>query len=149
MASALVDEALVQLSKQQVPHIVARAVRRNASAMKFFKRSGFDWVRTEEYLVGQRHVRRGERIMVKRAILSVSDKTGIVELARRLAAQGVTLLSTGGTMKAIEEAGIPVTGVSDVTGFPECLDGRVKTLHPAIHAGLLAVRDNPEHMKPA
>ena len=85
--------------------------------------------------------------MVKRAILSVSDKTGIVELARRLAAQGVTLLSTGGTMKAIEEAGIPVTGVSDVTGFPECLDGRVKTLHPAIHAGLLAVRDNPEHMK--
>ena len=85
--------------------------------------------------------------MVKRAILSVSDKTGIVELARRLAAQGVTLLSTGGTMKAIEEAGIPVTGVSDVTGFPECLDGRVKTLHPAIHAGLLAVRNNPEHMK--
>ena len=62
--------------------------------------------------------------MVKRAILSVSDKTGIVELARRLAAQGVTLLSTGGTMKAIEEAGIPVTGVSDVTGFPECLDAR-------------------------
>ena len=59
--------------------------------------------------------------MIKRAILSVSDKTGIVELARRLAAQGVTLLSTGGTMKAIEEAGIPVTGVSDVTGFPECL----------------------------
>ena len=85
--------------------------------------------------------------MIKRAILSVSDKTGIVELARRLAAQGVTLLSTGGTMKAIEEAEIPVTGVSDVTGFPECLDGRVKTLHPAIHAGLLAVRDNPEHMK--
>lgn len=77
--------------------------------------------------------------MVKRAILSVSDKTGIVELARRLADQGVTLLSTGGTMKAIEQAGISVTGVSDVTGFPECLDGRVKTLHPAIHAGLLAV----------
>lgn len=65
--------------------------------------------------------------MVKRAILSVSDKTGIVELARRLADQGVTLLSTGGTMKAIEQAGISVTGVSDVTGFPECLDGRVKT----------------------
>ena len=85
--------------------------------------------------------------MVKRAILSVSDKTGIVELARRLADQGVTLLSTGGTMKAIEQAGISVTGVSDVTGFPECLDGRVKTLHPAIHAGLLAVRENPEHMK--
>ena len=85
--------------------------------------------------------------MVKRAILSVSDKTGIVELARRLADQGVTLLSTGGTMKAIEQAGISITGVSDVTGFPECLDGRVKTLHPAIHAGLLAVRENPEHMK--
>ena len=84
--------------------------------------------------------------MIKRAILSVSDKTGIVDLARRLAAKGVTLLSTGGTMKAIAEAGIPVTGVSDVTGFPECLDGRVKTLHPAIHAGLLAVRSNPEHM---
>ena len=71
--------------------------------------------------------------MMKRAILSVSDKTGIVELARRLVNQGVTLLSTGGTMKAIEQAGIPVTGVSDVTGFPECLDGRVKTLHPMIH----------------
>lgn len=85
--------------------------------------------------------------MIKRAILSVSDKTGIVDLARRLAAKGVTLLSTGGTQKAIADAGIPVTGVSDVTGFPECLDGRVKTLHPMIHAGLLAVRSNPEHMK--
>lgn len=84
--------------------------------------------------------------MIKRAILSVSDKTGIVDLARRLADNGVTLLSTGGTMKAIADAGIPVTGVSDVTGFPECLDGRVKTLHPMIHAGLLAVRSNPEHM---
>ena len=84
--------------------------------------------------------------MIKRAILSVSDKTGIVDLARRLSAKGVTLLSTGGTMKAIAQAGIPVTGVSDVTGFPECLDGRVKTLHPMIHAGLLAVRGNEEHM---
>ena len=84
--------------------------------------------------------------MIKRAILSVSDKTGIVDLARRLADKGVTLLSTGGTMKAIAQAGIPVTGVSDVTGFPECLDGRVKTLHPMIHAGLLAVRGNEEHM---
>lgn len=84
--------------------------------------------------------------MIKRAILSVSDKTGIVDLARRLAGKGVTLLSTGGTMRAIAEAGVPVTGVSDVTGFPECLDGRVKTLHPMIHAGLLAVRDNAEHM---
>ncbi len=85
--------------------------------------------------------------MIKRAILSVSDKTGVVDLARRLSAKGVTLLSTGGTMKAIADAGIPVTGVSDVTGFPECLDGRVKTLHPMIHAGLLAIRDNEEHMK--
>lgn len=85
--------------------------------------------------------------MIKRAILSVSDKTGIVELARRLSGRGVTLLSTGGTMKAIAQAGVPVTGVSDVTGFPECLDGRVKTLHPMIHAGLLAVRGNAEHMK--
>ena len=85
--------------------------------------------------------------MIKRAILSVSDKTGVVDLARRLSAKGVTLLSTGGTMKAIADAGIPVTGVSDVTGFPECLDGRVKTLHPMIHAGLLAIRDNAEHMR--
>ncbi|MCI6375920.1 MAG: bifunctional phosphoribosylaminoimidazolecarboxamide formyltransferase/IMP cyclohydrolase [Clostridiales bacterium] len=85
--------------------------------------------------------------MIKRAILSVSDKTGVVELARRLADKGVTLLSTGGTMTAIAQAGSPVTGVSDVTGFPECLDGRVKTLHPMIHAGLLAVRGNAEHMK--
>lgn len=65
----------------------------------------------------------------------MSDKTGIVELARRLADQGVTLLSTGGTMKAIEQAGISVTGVSDVTGFRSASTGRVKTLHPAIHAG--------------
>ena len=84
--------------------------------------------------------------MIKRALLSVSDKTGVVDLARRLADKGVTLLSTGGTMKAIANAGIPVTGVSDVTGFPECLDGRVKTLHPMIHAGLLAIRGNEEHM---
>ena len=84
--------------------------------------------------------------MIKRAILSVSDKTGVVEFAKRLHAKGVTLLSTGGTMKAIADAGVPVTGVSDVTGFPECLDGRVKTLHPMIHAGLLAIRGNEEHM---
>ena len=90
---------------------------------------------------------RNQITMIKRAILSVSDKTGVVELARRLADKGVALLSTGGTMKAIAQAGIPVTGVSDVTGFPECLDGRVKTLHPMIHAGLLAVRGNAEHMK--
>src|SRR5699024_10557865 len=90
---------------------------------------------------------KGDDDVIKRALLSVSDKTGIVELARRLHGLGVELLSTCGTMKALQDAGIPVTGVSDVTGFPECLDGRVKTLHPAIHAGLLAMRSNPEHMR--
>lgn len=85
--------------------------------------------------------------MIKRALISVSDKNGIVELARELTEMGVEILSTGGTMKALKDAGLPVTSVSDITGFPECLDGRVKTLHPAIHAGLLAMRSNPEHMK--
>ena len=83
----------------------------------------------------------------KRAILSVSDKTGIVDFAKELVALGFEVLSTGGTAKALKEAGVPVTGVSDVTGFPECLDGRVKTLHPMIHAGILAMRGNPEHMQ--
>jgi len=82
---------------------------------------------------------------IKRALLSVSDKTGIVEFARRLHAAGVEIISTGGTMKAIKEAGIPVLYVSDVTGFPEIMDGRVKTLNPYIHGGILAVRDNPQH----
>ena len=85
--------------------------------------------------------------MKKRALISVSDKTGAVEFAKELAALGFEVLSTGGTAKAIADAGIPVTGVSEVTGFPECLDGRVKTLHPMIHAGILAMRSNPEHMK--
>ncbi|HSV71408.1 MAG TPA: bifunctional phosphoribosylaminoimidazolecarboxamide formyltransferase/IMP cyclohydrolase [Methylibium sp.] len=80
------------------------------------------------------------------ALLSVSDKTGIVDLARALHAQGVKLLSTGGTAKLLAEAGLPVTEVADHTGFPEMLDGRVKTLHPKIHGGLLARRDVPEHM---
>lgn len=83
---------------------------------------------------------------IKRALLSVSDKTGITELARFLHENGVELISTGGTMKAIREAGIPVTYVSDVTGFPEIMDGRVKTLNPKIHGAILAVRSNPEHM---
>ena len=73
-----------------------------------------------------------------RAILSVSDKSGLVELARGLSALGVELISTGGTAKAIAAAGLPVVGVSDVTGFPEMMDGRVKTLHPAMFAGILA-----------
>ncbi len=84
---------------------------------------------------------------IKRALLSVSDKTGIVELAKFLNENGVEIISTGGTMKAIKDAGIPVTYVSDVTGFPEIMDGRVKTLNPKIHGAILAVRSNPEHMK--
>lgn len=84
---------------------------------------------------------------IKRALISVSDKTGVVEFARRLHAAGVEIVSTGGTMKALREAGVPVTYVSDVTGFPEIMDGRVKTLNPYIHGGILAVRDNPKHQK--
>lgn len=83
---------------------------------------------------------------IKRALLSVSDKTGIVELAKFLHENGVEIISTGGTMKAIKDAGIPVTYVSDVTGFPEIMDGRVKTLNPKIHGAILAVRSNPEHV---
>ena len=86
-------------------------------------------------------------IKVKRALISVSDKTGILEFARGIHAMGVEIISTGGTAKILREAGIPVREVSDYTGFPEMLDGRVKTLHPKIHGGLLALRDNPEHMK--
>jgi len=85
--------------------------------------------------------------MKKRALLSVSDKTGLAEFAGGLIGLGYELVSTGGTQKALKDAGLAVLGAEEVTGFAECLDGRVKTLHPAIHAGLLAVRDNPEHMK--
>ena len=81
------------------------------------------------------------------ALLSVSDKTGIVELAQSLHAVGVRLVSTGGTAKLLAQAGLPVTEVSELTGFPEMLDGRVKTLHPRVHAGLLARRDLPAHME--
>lgn len=82
-----------------------------------------------------------------RALISVSDKTGIVEFAKELHQLGVEIISTGGTAKALSDAGIPVIGISDITGFPECLDGRVKTLDPHIHAGILAMRSNEEHMK--
>ncbi|MDB5571975.1 MAG: bifunctional phosphoribosylaminoimidazolecarboxamide formyltransferase/IMP cyclohydrolase [Hyphomicrobiales bacterium] len=82
---------------------------------------------------------------VARALLSVSDKAGLIDFARALSQRGVELVSTGGTRKAIADAGIPVKDVSDVTGFPEMMDGRVKTLHPAVHGGLLAIRENPEH----
>lgn len=84
--------------------------------------------------------------MIKNAIISVSDKTGIVEFAKRLADMGINIISTGGTEKALRDAGIEVRNISEVTGFPECLDGRVKTLHPRIHAGILAMRDKKEHM---
>ena len=83
---------------------------------------------------------------VQRALLSVSDKTGLVEFAQGLADAGVEILSTGGTAKTLSEAGIPIVNVSDVTQFPEMLDGRVKTLHPAVHGGILADRSKPEHM---
>lgn len=83
---------------------------------------------------------------IRRALLSVSDKTGLVEFGQALAAKGVELLSTGGTFKALKEAGVAVTEVSAHTGFPEIMDGRVKTLHPKIHGGLLALRDNDEHV---
>ena len=83
---------------------------------------------------------------VKRALLSVSDKTGLVELGKALAAKGVELLSTGGSAKTLRDAGLDVKDVSDVTGFPEMMDGRVKTLHPKVHGGLLALRDNADHV---
>ena len=82
-----------------------------------------------------------------RAILSVFDKTGIVEFAEGLAKLGCEIVSTGGTQAALAAAGVPVTGISDVTGFPEILDGRVKTLHPVVHAGILARRDVPAHVQ--
>ncbi len=84
-------------------------------------------------------------IPIKRALLSVSDKTGLVELGKALSEQGVELVSTGGTAKALRDAGLMVKDVSDLTGFPEMMDGRVKTLHPKVHGGLLAVRDDPHH----
>ncbi len=85
--------------------------------------------------------------MKKRALVSVSDKTGVVEFCRELVDLGFEIVSTGGTLKALATNGVPVISISDVTGFPECLDGRVKTLHPNVHAGLLAMRSNPEHME--
>src|SRR5699024_733899 len=89
----------------------------------------------------------GNNLMtIRTALLSVSDKTGIVEFAQALANKGVRLLSTGGTAKLLKQAGLTVTEVAEHTGFPEILDGRVKTLHPRIHGGLLARRDAPQHM---
>jgi phosphoribosylaminoimidazolecarboxamide formyltransferase/IMP cyclohydrolase len=85
-------------------------------------------------------------VRIRRALLSVSDKSGIVDFARELKRFGVEIISTGGTAKALREAGLAVREVSDITRFPEMMDGRIKTLHPRIHGGLLAVRDNPEHL---
>lgn len=87
-----------------------------------------------------------DRRPVKRALIGVSDKTGLLELGTALHAAGVEIVSTGGTAKTLADAGVPVTPVEQVTGFPESFDGRVKTLHPRVHAGLLADRDRPEHV---
>lgn len=88
----------------------------------------------------------GERRPIRRALVSVYDKAGLTELATALHASGVEIVSTGSTAARIEEAGVPVTAVSELTGFPECLDGRVKTLHPRVHAGLLADQRDPDHV---
>ncbi|NCP11088.1 MAG: bifunctional phosphoribosylaminoimidazolecarboxamide formyltransferase/IMP cyclohydrolase [Sphingomonadales bacterium] len=87
-----------------------------------------------------------DKVTIKRALLSVSDKTGLAELGKALAARGVELVSTGGTAGALRDAGLTVRDISDLTGFPEMMDGRVKTLHPKVHGGLLGVRDNAEHV---
>ncbi len=84
---------------------------------------------------------------IERAIISVTDKAGVVDFAKSLSKFGVEILSTGGTAKAMREGGVEVKDISDYTGFPEMLDGRVKTLHPKVHGGLLGMRDNPEHVK--
>ena len=89
---------------------------------------------------------QNDQIRIRRALISVSDKSGVVDFAKALAARGVELLSTGGTAKLLASAGLPVIEVGDYTGFPEMMDGRVKTLHPKIHGGILARRDVPEHM---
>src|SRR6266571_5512605 len=85
-------------------------------------------------------------VKIRRALISVSDKTGIIDFAQELKSFGVEIISTGGTAKALRDAGIEVRDVSDVTGFPEMMDGRIKTLHPKIHGALLGLRDKPEHV---
>src|SRR5476651_1429592 len=86
-----------------------------------------------------------DRVIPRRALISLSDKTGLIEAAQALSAAGIDIFSTGGTKAAMAKAGIAVTDVSDITGFPEMMDGRVKTLHPKVHGALLAYRDAPEH----
>ncbi|RUV35676.1 bifunctional phosphoribosylaminoimidazolecarboxamide formyltransferase/IMP cyclohydrolase [Mesorhizobium sp. M7A.F.Ca.MR.148.00.0.0] len=95
--------------------------------------------------VAAKNIPAPDLVPVRRALLSVFDKTGLIDFAKALAAAGVELVSTGGTAKAIADAGLPVRDVSELTGFPEIMDGRVKTLHPGVHGALLGVRDDPEH----
>jgi phosphoribosylaminoimidazolecarboxamide formyltransferase/IMP cyclohydrolase len=97
--------------------------------------------------VASKKIPAPDQVTVRTALLSVSDKTGIVDLARALHDKGVHLVSTGGTHKALADAGLPVTDVSELTGFPEVMDGRVKTLHPGVHGGLLAIRDDEDHVQ--
>lgn len=98
----------------------------------------------ESYLKWSKNNRR---LFVLKALISVSDKTGIVEFAKELEELGIEIISTGGTYKKLKEEGVKAIEISDLTGFPECLDGRVKTLHPKVHAGILAMRSNPKHME--
>lgn len=86
-------------------------------------------------------------IKISRALISVSDKTGLIGFAKYLDSKGVEIISTGGTLKALQDSGIKAVAIDDYTGFPEILDGRVKTLHPKVHGGLLGVISNPEHQK--
>src|SRR2546421_12747867 len=88
-------------------------------------------------------------VRIRRALLTVSDKRGLVDFARGLAELGIEIVSTGGTARELEDAGVSVRSIGDFTGFPEIMDGRVKTLHPKLYAGLLAVRDNTEHLRAA
>src|SRR5438876_550472 len=103
---------------------------------------------TTDRAAGIERAKPGE-VRVRRALLSVSDKRGIVDFARGLEELGVEVVSTGGTARELSAAGIAARGIEDLTGFPEIMDGRVKTLHPRLYAGLLAVRDNPEHLRAA
>jgi phosphoribosylaminoimidazolecarboxamide formyltransferase/IMP cyclohydrolase len=106
-------------------------------------------VKTGADLTGERQPVAPGEVQVTRALLSVSDKRGIVDFARGLVELGIEIVSTGGTARELEGAGLPVRSIEDFTGFPEIMDGRVKTLHPKLYAGLLAVRDNPEHLRAA
>jgi phosphoribosylaminoimidazolecarboxamide formyltransferase/IMP cyclohydrolase len=106
-------------------------------------------VKTEADLTGEQQPVAPGEVQVARALLSVSDKRGIVDFARGLVELGIEIVSTGGTARELEDAGVPVRSIEDFTGFPEIMDGRVKTLHPKLYAGLLAVRDNAEHLRAA